>query len=100
MKNHNNTANICNNRELQVKSFEAQKKVVFKAFYDHPKTMLMVSDETGVLRANICRYVATWRQFNRIESVKIDYCKITKHLAGYLTTNPELFPESNQYQMF
>ena len=96
MKNHNHTANSCNKIPLQDKSFEAQMKIVFRAFYDQPKTMLMVSKETGVLRANICRYVAKWRCHNTIEPAKKDYCKITKHLADYLTTNPELFPKSNQ----
>ena len=58
--------------------------------------MLMVSNETGVLRANICRYVAEWRLLNKIDTVKTDYCKITKHLADYLTTNQNLFQQSKQ----
>ncbi len=93
MENHDNNPN---KRQSKDNGFEAQMKIVFKAFYEQPKTMLMVSNETGILRANICRYVAKWRQFNRIEPVKTDYCKITKHLAYYLTTNQNLFPKSNQ----
>ena len=96
----NNQMNSRNKRQGKDKGFEAQMKIVFKAFYERPKTMLMVSNETGILRANICRYVAKWRKFNRIESVKTDYCKITKHLADYLTTNPDLFPKSNQLKTF
>ena len=96
MENHDNNPN---KRQVKDNDFEAQMKIVFKAFYEQPKTMLMVSDETGVLRANICRYVAKWRKFNRIEPVKTDYCKITKHLADYLTTNPDQFPKSNQLKM-
>ena len=97
MKNTNNNPN---KRQEQDNGFEAQMKTVFKAFYEQPKTMLMVSDETGILRANICRYVAKWRVFNRIEPVKTDYCKITKHLADYLTTNQSLFPKSSQLKLF
>ncbi len=97
MENHDNNPN---KRQSKDNGFEAQMKIVFKAFYEQPKTMLMVSNETGILRANICRYVANWRQFNRIEPVKTDYCKITKHLADYLTTNPSHFPKSDQLELF
>tara|TARA_R100001377_G_scaffold64020_2_gene39615 strand:- start:239 stop:532 length:294 start_codon:yes stop_codon:yes gene_type:complete len=97
MENHDNNPN---KRQGKDNGFEAQMKVVFKAFYEQPKTMLMVSNETGILRANICRYVAKWRENNRVEPVKTDYCKITKHPADYLTTNENLFPKSNQLKMF
>ena len=72
--------------------FQAQMKRVFAALYRQPKTMLMVSTETGILRANICRYVAKWRQSNSIELVKTGICPISKHRAGFYTTNPDLFP--------
>ncbi len=39
------------------KHFQAQMQKVFAALYRQPKTMLMASIETGILRANICRYV-------------------------------------------
>jgi len=61
----------------QVTKLKAQMKTVFSAFYDQPKTMLMVSVETGILRANICRYVAKWRKTNTISKVKTDRCTIT-----------------------
>ena len=71
---------------------ERQEKRVFKAFHSHPKTMLMVSVETGILRANICRYVAEWGKENRICIVRKGICPISKHRAGFYTTNPDLFP--------
>ena len=74
------------------KHFQAQMERVFKAFYKQPKTMLMVSIETDVLRANICRYVAEWEKENRICIVGKGICTISKHGAGFYTTNPELFP--------
>lgn len=64
-----------------------QERRVFKAFAERPKTMLEVSRETGILRANICRYVAKFRQKDRITIVKKGFCPITKHRAGFLTTN-------------
>ena len=84
----------------QDKHFEAQMEKVFKAFKKEPQTMLMVSVQTGILRANICRYVSTWEKQGRIAEVKNDPCKISKFPAGYYTTDPALFPESNQTKLF
>ena len=72
--------------------FQTQMKRVFAALYRQPKTMLMVSIETGILRANICRYVAEWEKESRICIVRKGICPISKHRAGFYTTNPELFP--------
>ena len=72
--------------------FQTQMKQVFVTFYRQPKTMLMVSIETGILRANICRYVAEWEKENRICIVRKGICPISKHRAGFYTTNPDLFP--------
>jgi len=74
------------------KHFQGQMQRVFAAFYRQPKTMLMVSIETSILRANICRYVAKWRKQNRIKTIRKGICSISKHRAGFYTTNPELFP--------
>ena len=74
------------------KHFQGQTQRVFTAFLRHPKTMLMVSIETGILRANICRYVAEWGKENRICIVRKGICPISKHRAGFYTTNPDLFP--------
>lgn len=78
-------------RQLQDRKFQAQMSKVFAAFLSQPKTMLMVSVETGVLRANICRYIAHWEKYDRIEVVKRGICPLTKHRAGFYSTNPELF---------
>ena len=72
--------------------FQAQMKRVFAALYRQPKTMLMVAVETDILRANICRYVAEWEKENRICIVWKGICPISKHRAGFYTTNPELLP--------
>jgi len=71
--------------------FQAQLKRVFQAFTAESKTMLMVSFETGILRANICRYVSKWRQQGRIQVVRFGLCPITKFRAGFYTTNKALF---------
>jgi hypothetical protein len=93
MKSKQRTApNFLHKRQCKSKHFQTQMQRVFAALYRQPKTMLMVSIETGILRANICRYVAEWEKENRICIVRKGICPISKHRAGFYTTNPELFP--------
>lgn len=73
---------------IKNKNFEPQRKTIFAAFYRQPKTMLMVSIETGILRANICRFIAELEKQGRIKLVRKGICPITKHRAGFYTTNP------------
>ncbi|MDD4672188.1 MAG: hypothetical protein PHI03_04580 [Bacteroidales bacterium] len=88
MKNNlSNPNSFSGNEHRKGKHFQAQMKRVFAAFYSQPKTMLMVSIETGILRANICRYVAKWHKQNRIAMVRKGICPISKHRAGFYTTN-------------
>lgn len=73
--------------------FQGQMERVFTALYKQPKTMLMVSIETDILRANICRYVAKWKKRDCIKIVSLGICPISKSTGvQFLTTNPELFP--------
>ena len=73
--------------------FQGQTQRVFTAFLRHPKTMLTVSIETGVMRSNITRYVAKWRKQNRIKTIRKGICPISKSTGvQFLTTNPDLFP--------
>ena len=96
----NSLNNAFNEKQNKDKAFINQFNRVRKAFYKAPKTMLMVSNETGILRANICRYVRKLRQSDNIAEVKKGLCKISNHRAGYLTTDPDQFPKSNQIKMF
>lgn len=86
-----NTDTARKGMSVQDRKYKAQMQKVFLSLYKKPKTMLMVSLETGVLRANICRYVAEWERKDCIRIYRKGYCPITKHRAGFYTTNPELF---------
>ncbi len=44
------------------KQILGQYQTTYLAFHSSPKTMLQVSNETGIRRANICRYVAKIKQ--------------------------------------
>lgn len=77
-----------------------QLRIVFNAFYEHPKTMKEVNVETDIMRENICRYVNTLRNENRISLVGYRKCKITGHnKVGTYTTDPEQFIKSNQLEL-
>ena len=73
-----------------------QKQRVFTEFNQEPFTMKMVAERLGIDRANICWYCRGFRKEDKIKAVKKGYCPITKHLATFLTTNPELFPKPQQ----
>ena len=78
-----------------------QLKSVFNAFFEYPKTMKEVDAETKIMRENICRYVSTLRNENRISLVGYRKCNITGNpKVGIYTTNPDLFPKSNQLELF
>jgi hypothetical protein len=94
VKTLNTPCNSFPNRRGKDKHFEAQMKQVFEAFKRKPSTMLMVSFETGILRANICRYVAEWQKTDNIQLLEQGLCKVSKHCAGYYTTDTNLFTQS------
>lgn len=77
-----------------------QYKAVFAAFFQKPSTMKMVDVKTGVMRENICWYCRKFRKLGVIKPVKKGVCPVTKHKAIYWTTNPELFPNSTQLNLF
>jgi hypothetical protein len=93
MEKRNHTNNPFNNKQSEGKpiKWQSQRVRVFTSLYNSPKTMLMVSHETGVERANICRIVAQLRRGNKIKILYRDLCKITKHRAGFYTTDKALF---------
>ncbi len=73
--------------------FRSQMERVFEAFKRNPSTMLMVSIETGILRANLCRYVAKWQKQGRIHLLRQGLCKVSKYRAGYYTTDTKYFTQ-------
>lgn len=93
VKTLNTPSNSLHKRQGKDKHFEVQMKRVFAAFKRKPSTMLMVSIETGILRANICRYVAEWQKQGSIHLLKQGLCKVSKHRAGYYTTDTNLFTQ-------
>lgn len=77
----------------------AQYQVVYQSFMEKPKTMLDVFLETGILRANICRYVADMEDKGLIQLLYKMDDEHTKCKAGYYTTNKALFHKIDDKQL-
>lgn len=73
------------------KHFETQYQIVYQSFKECPKTMLQVSLETGILRANICRYIDDMKDKGLVQEVRKGRCPYTHYVAGYYSTDPRLF---------
>ena len=78
-----------------------QVQKIFDAFFEFPKTMKEVDNETNVMRENICRYVRLLKFESQIEKIGYRKCKITGfNKVGIYTTNPDLFKKSKQLNLF
>lgn len=89
-----NTATASTLLKYKDNHYHAQIQQVIEVFQEKPLTMLEVSHRTGIERANICRYIATLRKENKIQLVKKTFCPITKHRAGFYTTDKSAFVQS------
>jgi hypothetical protein len=79
--------------------FFNQCKIVYQSFMKSPKTMMQVSIETGILRANICRYVDKMKKEGQIQVVRKGLCPITHCRAGFYSTDKALFTKLNVVQL-
>lgn len=63
--------------------FSTQYQRVRHSFSERPKTMLMVAHDTGIERANICRYVARMEKQNDLKRLKRGICEVSECGAVY-----------------
>jgi RNA:NAD 2'-phosphotransferase (TPT1/KptA family) len=54
-------------------------------------TMKQVSVKTDIDRANVCRFISKMKRSNSIYLVRRGICPITKDVAGFYTTNYNLY---------
>jgi hypothetical protein len=73
-------------------------------YFDYLKiniaTNSMVSEATGIPQKNLTRFKREFEDLGLLYELHKAICKKTKHRATYLTTNPDLIPQSNQLIMF
>jgi hypothetical protein len=103
MKRKEKTAITAANQNYDKDShFQTQYQIVYQAFKERPKTMLEVSIETGILRANICRYIAEMEKHKQIQIIRKGYCLHTHFMAGFYSTDEALFikPTVSQLNLF
>jgi hypothetical protein len=95
------TANLPINKSKDT-DFRTQYQKVYQSFKERPKTMLQVFIETGILRANICRYVADMENKGHIQVIRKGYCPYTHAVAGFYSTDEALFtkPIVSQLNLF
>ena len=83
------------------KQFIAQLQRVYKALQDKPMTMKEIDVYAGVMRDNICRYINTLYEQNKIAILRKRKCTITGYwYVNEYTANSNLFPQPNQLKMF
>ena len=77
-----------------------QKKTIFNYLQHNVATATMVYKATGVPQKCITRYKRDLELQGLLYEVEKKECKISGFKAWYLTTNQDLFPQSNQYNLF
>lgn len=95
-----NQDNSPNKRHFKGSYNRTQLITIFNYLQNHIATASMVTEATGIPQKCITRYKRDLEKSGLLAEVKKAYCKQTKHLAWYLTTNPDHFPQSNQLKMF
>ncbi|MBP6023931.1 hypothetical protein [Ferruginibacter sp.] len=73
---------------------------VYEYLQKHCATATMTAIALNIYRPNLCRRKRALEKAGQLVEVKKAHCLITKHLATYLTTNPDLFPNHSQLKMF
>lgn len=71
-----------------------QISILRHAMNEEPLTMLEASYKTGILRANICRYVSYLRERNQLFLVGYRFCSISKRKVGEYSTDEKAKLES------
>lgn len=80
-------------------SYKSQYIKTLEAFC-YPKTMMMASMETGIDRANICRYVDVAVKLGSLFLINYGFCTITAHYAGFYCTDKSLINIPMQLELF
>lgn len=81
-------------------NFKAQEKRYFEYLKIHIATNSMVTNATGIPQKNLTRFKRDLEKQGLLYEIEKKLCKKTGFRAWYLTTNPELFPKSNQLKKF
>jgi len=95
-----NTPSNFLNSQSKNKPFLNQLQTIFQYLQEHIATASMISETTGIPQKNICRFKRDLEKSGRLWEIEKKLCIKTGFKAWYLTTNPKLFPISNQTKLF
>jgi aminopeptidase-like protein len=87
-----------NNDLKQVKDNELQ--AVYEYLQTNIATATQVAVALNIYRPNLCRRKRKLETVGKLAVIKKGICPITKHTAALLTTNPALFPNPSQLNLF
>lgn len=77
-----------NPHDLNKQVKDTQSNLIFKAFYNKPKSALMVEKEIGISRSSITRYISAWEAENKIITLYKSRCVISnRSQVKFYTTN-------------
>jgi len=79
---------------------KGQIRQTIEALKEQPMTSMMLSVKTGILRANLTRYLAKLERQGRVTVVYEKKCRITGHAAKYYSSNPAHFKPVSQPELF
>lgn len=79
---------------------KAQIQRTFEELKKEPATTMMLAKKTGILRANLTRYIAALEKRNKVTVVTQAPCEITGHVAKYYSSNSKYFRPKVQSEMF
>lgn len=77
-----------------------QVQMLLEYLQNHVATASMISEATGIPQKNICRYKRKLEKEGRLFEVYKSRCKLTGHLAYYLSLDKDKFPLFKQLTFF
>ena len=77
-------------------------KELHKLFYARPLSRRMVATELGFTDQTymVTQYISDWIKQGKAKVIGNIKCSRSGHLVQAVTTNPDLFPKSNQLKLF
>lgn len=79
---------------------KAQIRRTIEALREAPATSMMLSVKTGILRANLTRYLAKLEDQGMIVMTFEKPCKVTGYKAKYYSANPDHLPKESTPDLF
>jgi hypothetical protein len=90
------TLSTCNGKDTK---YQNETQILFDYLQENTATATMVTNATGIVQKNICRYKRELEKLNLLWEVDYRPCKLTGFMAAWLTTNPNIVPPVKNKQL-